>query len=174
MLLSGLRSSTHQVRQFVGQHGSGGSEAPSHDDDDVSRITGSASCSTIPRHWFRLATPLRHRHCWRTCRSTPAERFPSADTLRIDRRTEGQTTAAVIGLCGGSMSESSRLVALNTDRSSFLRRVACVVVSTIFILVARFGTTKADSQQNFVVARVDAKSPGLAPGEVVVRMRNGD
>jgi hypothetical protein len=69
------------------------------------------------------------------------------------------------------MSESSRRVALKTGRSSFLRRVACVV-STIFILVAPFGTTKADSQQNFVVARVNAKSPGLAPGEVVVRIRN--
>ena len=70
------------------------------------------------------------------------------------------------------MSESSRLVALNTGRSSFLRGVACVVVSTIFVLVPPFGTTKADSQQYFVVARVDAKSPELAPGEVVVKIGN--
>ncbi len=70
------------------------------------------------------------------------------------------------------MSESSRLVALNTGRSSFLRSVACVVVSTIFVLVPPFGTTKADSQQYFVVARVDAKSPELAPGEVVVKIGN--
>ena len=70
------------------------------------------------------------------------------------------------------MSESSRLVALNTGRSSFLRGVACVVVSTIFVLVPPFGTTKADSQQYFVVARVDAKSPELAPGEVVLKIGN--
>jgi len=71
------------------------------------------------------------------------------------------------------MSESSRLVALNTTRSGPLQSVAGVVVAAIFVvLVAPHGTTKADSQQYSVVARLDAKSAGLISRDVVVRVKN--
>jgi hypothetical protein len=46
-----------------------------------------------------------------------------------------------------------------------------VVVATIFaVLVAAHGTTKADSQQYSIVARVDANSAGLISHDVVVRV----
>jgi hypothetical protein len=71
------------------------------------------------------------------------------------------------------MSKSSGLVALNTGRSSFLRRVIGVVVAIIFIvLVGPHGTAKADSRQFSVVARVDAKSAGLTSRDIVVRVEN--
>src|SRR6266852_2774191 len=70
------------------------------------------------------------------------------------------------------MSESSRLVALNTGRFGVLQSVARVVVATIFVvLVAPHGTTKADSQQ-YSVARVDAKSAGLTSRDIVVRVES--
>jgi len=70
------------------------------------------------------------------------------------------------------MSESSSLVALNTERSRPLRCVAGVVVATMFAVLAASRTTKADSQQYSVVARVDAKNAGPGPGEVVVKIGN--
>ena len=70
------------------------------------------------------------------------------------------------------MSETSRLVALNTGRSLPLRRAAGVVVATMFVVPVALRTAKADSQQYSVVARVDAKSAGLAPSEVVVKIGN--
>ena len=71
------------------------------------------------------------------------------------------------------MSESFRLVALDTSRSEPLRSVAGVIVATIFaVLVFPPGTAKADSQQYSIVARVDAKSPGLTARDIVVRVEN--
>jgi len=70
------------------------------------------------------------------------------------------------------MSESSSLVALNTGRSRPLRCVVGVVVATMFVVLAASRTSKADSQQYSVAARVDAKNAGLSPGEVVVKIGN--
>jgi hypothetical protein len=70
------------------------------------------------------------------------------------------------------MNEASRLVVLNTVRSRPLRCVAGVAVAAIFVVLVASGTTKADSQQYSVVARVDAKSTGPTSGEIVVRIEN--
>jgi len=69
------------------------------------------------------------------------------------------------------MTANSKAIARSKDYSWPLRRVAGVVVATIAALAAS-GTTKADSQQYSVVARVDAKSARLSSGEVVVTIGN--
>jgi len=71
------------------------------------------------------------------------------------------------------MSESSGLVALNTGCSWPSRCIVRVVATAIIVvLVASPETTNADSQQYSVVARLDARSARLTPGEVVVRVGN--
>jgi len=70
------------------------------------------------------------------------------------------------------MSERSRLAALNIGRSLPLRRVAGVVVATMFSVPVASRTAKADSQQYSVVACVDAKSAGLTSRDIVVRVEN--
>jgi hypothetical protein len=71
------------------------------------------------------------------------------------------------------MSESSRPVPLYASRSRPLQSVAGVAVATLFVvLVAPHGTSKADSRQYSVAARVDAKSAGLIARDVVVRVEN--
>src|ERR1700730_10499378 len=70
------------------------------------------------------------------------------------------------------MSESSRLVALNTGRSLPLRCIAGVVVAAMCVVPVASRRAKADSQQFSVVARVDPKSAGLASRDMVVRVEN--
>ena len=71
------------------------------------------------------------------------------------------------------MSESSRLVTPNAVRYRSLRRVSAVVVAIISVVfVAQPRTSKADSQQYSVVARIDAKSLGLTSSEIVLRIGN--
>jgi hypothetical protein len=71
------------------------------------------------------------------------------------------------------MSEGSKLVVLNTGRFGASHSVAGVLVATILaVLVAPPRTTKADSKQYSVVARVDAKSAGLTSCDIVVRVEN--
>ena len=69
------------------------------------------------------------------------------------------------------MSENPRLVTPNTDRYGSLRCVTAVVAAIISVVpVARPGTSKADGQQYSVVARIEAKSAGLTPSEIIVRI----
>jgi len=71
------------------------------------------------------------------------------------------------------MNEGSRPLARNTRLSLRLSRpVAGIAVATIFIVLVASGTTKADSQQYSVVARVDVKNAGLTSGELVVTVGN--
>jgi len=69
------------------------------------------------------------------------------------------------------MTESPRLVTPNTVRYGSLRCVSAVVVAIISVVpVARPRTSNADGQQYSVVARTDAKSPGLTSSEIIVRI----
>jgi hypothetical protein len=69
------------------------------------------------------------------------------------------------------VSENPTLVTPTTVRYGSLRCVSAVVVAiTSVVPVARPGTSKADGQQYSVVARADAKSPGLTSSEIVLRI----
>jgi hypothetical protein len=70
------------------------------------------------------------------------------------------------------MSKSSRLLAVITGQPWPARCVAAVAVTTMFVVLAASRTTKADSQQYSLVARVDAKNAGLTSSEIVVKIGN--
>jgi hypothetical protein len=70
------------------------------------------------------------------------------------------------------MSEPSRLVPLNIGRSVCVPSVAGAIVAIIFIVPFASRTTKANSQQYSVVARVAARSAGLTSRDIVVRVEN--
>jgi hypothetical protein len=71
------------------------------------------------------------------------------------------------------MSKSSGQAAQDAGRCWPLGRIVGGVTTVIIIiLVASPGTTNADEQQYSLVARLDAKSAGLTPGELIVRVGN--
>jgi hypothetical protein len=61
----------------------------------------------------------------------------------------------------------------DSSRYGLLRSAASVFVATVFaVFVALPASTKADSEQYSVVARIDASSAGLTASDIVVRVEH--